>query len=144
MFKFPKKLVFNVEVTLVEAEFDSSSNVDDDVYTDPGAEADSDMGSSGPSNSAPPTMTQSQYPGPVYKINSQVQPPRRGSTNWEVWDRASKLPSPFTRADFESVVGPAMQYDNASGKFQISTNFRDLRQAQQAYFSEFRKRKFII
>lgn len=143
MLKIPRKLVFRLEVTLLETEFDSPTT---EGTTDNAAkDAHSGFEESGAGASAVPTAaSQSQYRGPQYVINAEVQPPQRGSINWEVWERALKLPSPFTSDQFESVVGPAMQYDHASGEFRIPTNRRSLREAEKAYLSEFRKRRFII
>lgn len=80
----------------------------------------------------------------LYTVNKLTPPPRTGSINWEVWDRAAQLPQPFTRSQFESVVGPAMRYDAVTEKFGIPTNFPTLRRARQQYFSEFRKRQWIV
>ena len=169
MFKIPKKLVFRIEVTLVETQFDDETTTEAHVADDgplqeraaspqaKGAATHTGDGDLGPSKHCPtpelngalsaplpPAGSRSRYRGPMYRVNTEAQPPRRGSTNWEVWERALKLPPPFPRDQFESVVGPAMRYDATTGTFSIATNFRDLRQAQQAYFSEFRKRRFIV
>jgi hypothetical protein len=82
--------------------------------------------------------------GQLYQLNRNARAPREGSMNSTVWELIKRLPATFSRQQFESVVPAAMKYDFGTQKFGIETSFNSIRRARQAYFSEFKKRDWII
>jgi hypothetical protein len=82
----------------------------------------------------------------MFQINQHARPPREGSTNSAVWKLAQQLPAAFSRKQFESVVPVAMRYDPNTRQFGITTKFSfyGITRACQQYFSEFKKREWIV
>ncbi len=81
---------------------------------------------------------------PLYELNPAAQPPRVGSMNFSIVALLKQLPPTFTRGQFEGEVSRAMNFNPKTGYFGVRTNFPTLKRAQQAYFSEFRKRQWIM
>ena len=81
---------------------------------------------------------------PLFEVGHSVPPPRVGSVNAAVWTLATQLRSPFTRDQFEAVVPKAMRYNPVTGAFGVRTRFEGIKRARQAYFSEFKKRRWLV
>jgi hypothetical protein len=100
-------------------------------------------GESGAGSDIPEERELASYREPVFELGNAA-PPRIGSTNAAVWTLLKHLPSPFTREQFEAVIPKATRYDAATGEFGISTRWRNIKLAKQGYFSEFKKRGWIV
>lgn len=104
-------------------------------------------GCSGPSvsidtSSVEPGIT--AYGQQLYELDRMAPPPRIGSVNSAVLALLRQLPARFTRNQFESVVPKAMRYNPVTKQFGVKTSFPDIRRAQHAYFSEFKKRGWVV
>jgi hypothetical protein len=84
------------------------------------------------------------YGQQLYELDRTTRPPRMGSVNSAVLALLRQLPVRFTRNQFESVVPNAMRYNSVTKQFGVQTSFRNIRRAQQAYFSEFKKRGWVV
>jgi hypothetical protein len=127
---FRLRLAAVIDVVVEPRDIDNSSLQRDD--SDPGP-------------MMPKTPTHTTDSGqPLYQLDVSVRPPRVGSVNSAVWTLAGQLPSPFTRDQFESVVPKAMRYNPVTGAFGVRTSIQGIRQARQAYFSEFKKRRWLV
>jgi hypothetical protein len=93
-------------------------------------------------SSAQPVIT--EYGEQLYELDRMAPPPRIGSVNSGVMALLRQLPARFTRDQFESVVPKAMRYNPVTKQFGVQTNFPNIRRAQQAYFSEFKKRGWVV
>jgi hypothetical protein len=80
----------------------------------------------------------------LYKLDRTVQPPRVGSMNSAVLTLLNQLPPAFTRDQFEAVVPKAMRFNPVTRNFGVRTSFPTIERAQQAYFSEFKKRGWVV
>ena len=89
------------------------------------------------------TSEYTAYGEPLYKLDHTIPPPRVGSVNSAVLTLLRQLPPSFTRDQFEAVVPKAMRFNPVTGKFGVKTSFPNIRRAQQAYFSEFKKRQWV-
>jgi hypothetical protein len=101
-------------------------------------------GSDAPPSDSPITPEYTAFGEQLYKLNSSVQPPRIGSMNAAVLAQLKRLPTEFTRSQFESVVPRAMRFNPVTKQFGVQTNFPSIQRAQQAYFSEFKKRGWVV
>jgi hypothetical protein len=84
------------------------------------------------------------YGQQLYELDRMAPPPRIGSVNSAVLALLRRLPARFTRNQFESVVPKAMRYNPVTKQFGVQTSFLNIRRAQQAYFSEFKKRGWVV
>jgi hypothetical protein len=84
------------------------------------------------------------YGKPLYELDRTVQPPRVGSMNSAVLTLLKQLPPAFTRDQFEAVVPKAMRFNPVTRNFGVRTSFLTIERAQQAYFSEFKKRGWVV
>lgn len=84
------------------------------------------------------------YGQQLYELDPMARPPRIGSLNSAVLALLRQLPARFTRNQFESVVPKAMRYNPVEKQFGVQTTVRDIRRAQQSYFSEFKKRGWVV
>jgi hypothetical protein len=84
------------------------------------------------------------YGEPLYELDRTVTPPRVGSVNSAVLTLLKQLPPSFTRDQFEAVIPKAMRFNPVTGNFGVRTTFPSIRRAQQAYFSEFKKRRWVV
>jgi hypothetical protein len=101
----------------------------------------------GPSESLDGTPVDSGitvYGQQLYRLDATVPAPRIGSVNSAVFALLRQLPPQFTRNQFESVVPRAMRYNPVTKEFGVHTNFPNIRRAQHAYFSEFKKRSWVV
>jgi hypothetical protein len=80
----------------------------------------------------------------LYELNPNAPVPRMGSVNAAVLTLLKQLPADFTRDQFEAVIPKAMRFDPVTGSFGVRTAFPSIRRAQQAYFSEFKKRGWVV
>jgi len=92
----------------------------------------------------PVTATGMAFGEPLYRLNGTVPPPRIGSMNSAVLTQLKRLSPVFTRSQFESVVPRAMRFNPVTKQFGVRTNFPTIQRAQQAYFSEFKKRRWVV
>jgi hypothetical protein len=67
-----------------------------------------------------------------------------GSMNSAVLAQLKRLPTEFTRGQFESAVPRAMRFNPVTKHFGVRTKLPSIRRAQQAYFSEFKKRGWVV
>ena len=81
---------------------------------------------------------------PLYELDHTVPPPRVGSVNSAVLTLLEQLPLSFTRDQFEAVIPHAMRFNTATGHFGVRTTFPNIQRAKQAYFSEFKKRRWVV
>ena len=84
------------------------------------------------------------YGEPLYELDLTVQPPRVGSMNSAVLTLLKLLPASFTRDQFEAVIPKAMRFNPVTRNFGVKTGFPTIKRAQQAYFSEFKKRGWVV
>jgi hypothetical protein len=84
------------------------------------------------------------YGQQLYELDPTTAPPRIGSVNSAVLALLRQLPQRFTRNQFESVVPRAMRYNPVTKEFGVQTNFPNIQRAQHAYFSEFKKRGWVV
>jgi hypothetical protein len=84
------------------------------------------------------------YGQQLYELDRTAAPPRIDSVNSAVLALLRQLPQRFTRNHFESVVPRAMRYNPVTKEFGVQTNFPNIRRAQHAYFSEFKKRGWVV
>jgi hypothetical protein len=64
--------------------------------------------------------------------------------NSAVLELLKQLPPSFTRDQFEAVIPKAMRFNPVTGGFGVPTTFPNLQRAQHAYFSEFKKRRWVV
>jgi hypothetical protein len=101
-------------------------------------------GSDAPAPDFPIMPEYTAFGEPLYKLDTSVAPPRIGSMNSTVLGQLKRLPTEFTRSQFESVVPRAMRFNPVTKQFGVQTNFPSIQRAQQAYFSEFKKRGWVV
>jgi len=81
---------------------------------------------------------------PLYELDQNARAPRIGSVNSAVLALLKQLPPSFTRNQFEAVIPKAMRYNPVTRNFGVRTTFPSIQRAQQAYFSEFKKRGWVV
>jgi hypothetical protein len=101
-------------------------------------------GSDAPPPDVPFTPEYVAFGEPLYKLNGAVPPPRIGSMNSAVLAQLKRLPTEFTRTQFQSAVPRAMRFNPVTKQFGVQTKLPSIRRAQQAYFSEFKKRGWVV
>ena len=84
------------------------------------------------------------YGQQLYELDRMASRPRMGSVNSTVLALLQQLPARFTRNQFESVVPRAMRYNPVTKQFGVQTSFPNIRRARQVYFSEFKKRGWVV
>lgn len=84
------------------------------------------------------------YGEPLYELDHTSPPPRIGSVNSAVLALLKQLPPVFTRDQFEAVIPKAMRFNPVTGKFGVRTTRPSIQVAQHAYFSEFKKRGWVV